>query len=231
MPSHPESAVERSGAAQVAIQFDNAGQQRVAANMGMWVFLSTEVMFFGGLFLSYLVYRHMHLNSFIAGSNDLNFWIGTINTMVLLCSSFTMALAVRSAQVGKNRALVLLLSLTLVLGLVFLGLKFFEYWQHYEAHHIPGPGFVFDFPHLHHLASERGVELFMFLYFVMTGLHALHMLVGVSLITWLIIQARKRAFTPAWHNPVENIGLYWHFVDIVWIYLYPMLYLIDLSKK
>ena len=203
-----------------AHHFDDAVQQHEASTLGIWVFLVTEIMFFGGLFLAYIEYRVEYPSVFAHASAELDFWLGTINTAVLLTSSLTMALAVRSAQTGKRRLLLICLVLTIVLGTTFLGIKGVEYAHKFEEHFVPGPGFQFPY------ADPRPAEIFFSLYFAMTGLHAVHMIIGVGLLGWLLVQARRGRFGPAYYTPVEVSGLYWHFVDIVWIFLYPLLYLI-----
>jgi len=204
----------------LAHQFDDLAQQYEASNLGMWAFLLTEVMFFGGLFVSYTVYRTAYLAGFIAGSQHLNVLLGTLNTAVLLSSSLTMALAVHAAQEGHTRLLSRFVLLTMLLGLVFLGIKGSEYVLEYREGLVPVLKFVYSGPH------APQVQLFMIFYFVMTGLHALHMLIGLSLLTVLVVLAWRQQFSAAYHTPVEVIGLYWHFVDIVWIFLYPLLYLV-----
>ena len=210
-------------------QFDDPEQQREASSLGMWIFLVTEVMFFGGLFLGYLVYRVQYPVAFAAGSNSLLFWAGTLNTLVLIGSSLTMALAVRSSQVGRKTAMVALLAATLLLGLVFLGVKGFEWHAEYVSQHVPGAAFQFHekAPSMAGYPDPRNAQLFFFFYFVMTGLHGLHMVVGVGIVSFILYYGWKGRYTPGYHNPVEVAGLYWHFVDIVWIYLFPLLYLID----
>jgi cytochrome c oxidase subunit III len=203
--------------------FADMEQQREASEMGMWVFLITEIMFFGGMFLAYMVYRYLYYPAWVAGSEHMDFWWGTINTIVLICSSLTMALAVRSAQVGQRKMLVMLLIVTMLLGCVFLGIKAVEYHGHWVEHQFPGPGFHFEGPDPQH------VELFFSLYWAMTGFHALHMLIGVVLVGFIAFFGWHGKYGPDYYNPVENTGLYWHFVDIVWIYLYPLLYLISHS--
>jgi cytochrome c oxidase subunit 3 len=212
---------------QLQHHFDDMEQQREAASVGMWVFLATEVMFFGGFFLAYLIYRWRYFDAFAAGSNSQSIWLGSINTGVLICSSLTMALAVHAAAVGKRKLLVLFLVATMILGGAFLSIKFYEYYEHYQRSEIPGPNFHFEFQPGEPQAPQGNVQLFFSLYFGMTGLHASHMIVGEGLLLWLVIMAWKGRFTPEWHTPVENIGLYWHFVDIIWIYLFPLLYLIN----
>ena len=210
--------------------FADMAQQKETATFGMWLFLITEVMFFGGLFCAYLVYRLQYFAAFAAGSQSLDIKIGTINTAVLLSSSFTMVLAVWAAKIGSRKLLVLFLVLTMVFGAIFLALKGVEWYEKYEKHHIPGPSFHFEEPLTGHspmVVDERNAQLFFSFYFAMTGMHALHMVIGMGLLTWLLIAGARGAFTPEYHNPVENVGLYWHFVDIIWIWLYPLLYLIS----
>jgi cytochrome c oxidase subunit III len=213
--------------------FENMEQQREAGTIGMWVFLVTELMFFGGMFLAYALYRNAFPEAFASASNHLDITLGAVNTGVLIVSSFTMALAVYFTQVGKRRPQILCLVLTLVLGLTFLGIKAVEYHEKYTDRLIPGrliPGAPFGpDPHALHLlgdATLRQVEMFYWIYFAMTGMHALHMIIGAGLLTYLIIFSLRGRFDPEYHGPVEIIGLYWHFVDIVWIFLFPLLYLL-----
>jgi cytochrome c oxidase subunit III len=177
-------------------------------------------MFFGGLFTAYVLYRTFYPDAFVASSNTLDITLGAINTTVLICSSLTMALAVHAAQTGNRRQLVTFLTLTLLLGLAFLGIKAVEYADKFTHHHVPGPNFHFPGP------NERQAALFFSLYFGMTGLHALHMVIGIGLILFVITRAAKGWYTPDYYTPVEMFGLYWHFVDIVWIFLFPLLYLL-----
>jgi len=203
-----------------AHQFDDAGQQRDAVTMGMWVFLVTEIMFFGALFTAYVVYRTLYPAAFAVASRALDITLGTLNTAVLLVSSFTMAVAVFGSQTGRRRLLVGGWALTIALGIVFLAIKIYEYYQKYVERHIPGPSFAFPAPY------TEPAKMYFTLYFAMTGLHAAHMIVGCGLLTVLIVMAWRGRFTPEYHSPVELSGLYWHFVDIIWIFLYPLLYLI-----
>jgi cytochrome c oxidase subunit 3 len=212
--SHPHSPELRH-------HFDDSEQQLESSTLGMWVFLVTEVMFFGGMFGSYTVYRNLFPEAFASTSHFMNVTIGAINTGVLICSSFTMVLAVRSAQLGQKRALITFLVLTLVLGCIFLSLKYVEYHEKWVDHHVPGPSFHYAEPQF-----ARQAQILFFLYFAMTGMHAVHMIVGAGLLTTLIIMATRNRFSAEWYTPVEMIGLYWHFVDIVWIFLFPLLYLI-----
>jgi len=199
-------------------------QQRDASSLGMWVFLVTEILFFGGLFLAYTVYRSQYARAFAEASRHLDITLGTFNTAVLIVSSLTMALAVFSAATGRRRALLLFLIATMVLGGVFLGVKAVEYGHKFHDHLVPGLHFRFPGPY------ARQAEIFYSLYFAMTGLHAAHMIIGIGIFTWLLYASWRGRFTPAYNTPVEMGGLYWHFVDIVWIYLFPLLYLIDLHK-
>lgn len=202
-------------------QFDDLEQQREASSLGMWVFLVTEIMFFGGMFTGYTVYRHAYPEAFADASRRLAVVLGAINTAVLICSSLTMALAVRSAQVGKRRAVVTFLSLTILLGSTFLVVKGVEYAHKFHEHLVPGAAFAFEGPHRQH------AELFFSFYFAMTGLHALHMVIGIGILTALVVLSLRGRFSPDDYAAVENTGLYWHFVDIVWIFLFPLLYLIS----
>jgi cytochrome c oxidase subunit 3 len=213
--------------------FDSMEQQREASSLGMWVFLITEVMFFGGMFAAYLVYRTKFYEAFVLGSTSLNIKYGAINTGVLIFSSLTMAMAVHAAALGKRKLLIAYLIATLFLGSVFLGIKAVEYHDKYVEHHIPGDRFNFD-----SYTDVKGVEhpvnvdqgqaqLYFSLYFALTGMHALHMVIGAGLLTVLIIMSWNGNFGADYYTPVENIGLYWHFVDIVWIFLFPLLYLIS----
>jgi cytochrome c oxidase subunit III len=209
-----------AGAHAHAHQFENARQQREAATLGMWAFLVTEVLMFGGLFLTYAVYRVAYPEAYAAASHHLNVPIGAFNTAVLIGSSLTMALAVRSAQLGRQSQLLLFLILTMALGGVFLGVKVVEYADKFEHHLVPGASFHFEG------AQARPAQIFFGLYFAMTGLHASHMIIGEGILAVLLWMARRGRFSPAYYTPVELFGLYWHFVDIVWIFLFPLLYLI-----
>jgi cytochrome c oxidase subunit 3 len=210
--------------ARVAHHFDDAQQQFHAATLGMWAFLITEVMFFGGIFGAYAVYRYRFSDAFIAGSSDLHFWAGTINTAVLLLSSLFVALAVNAAASGASRTSAVYLFGAILLGLVFLGVKAFEYAEKFSHHHVPGA--TFDFEHVPSGATEGQVEIFYGLYFALTGLHAVHMVIGVVLLSVIAIAALRGKFSREYFTPVEVGGLYWHFVDIVWVFLFPLLYLI-----
>jgi len=182
--------------------------------------LMVAILFFGGLFLTYLVYRNWYPGAFAAASHEMVVWAGTLNTVVLITSSLTMALAVRAAQVGDRRSLVSLIAVTMVLGTVFLGVKAFEYRTEFLEHHLPGAGFEFAEPY------ARQAQIFFSLYFLMTGLHALHMVIGLGIMAVMLWWSMRRPLTRVHATRIEISGLYWHFVDIVWIFLFPLLYLI-----
>lgn len=205
----------------LAHHFDDLEQQRRAGELGMWIFLATEIMFFGGLFLGYTVYRASYAAIFLDASRRLDLVLGSVNTVVLISSSFTMALAVHAARTGRRGLLLAFLVSTAVLGLVFLGIKFFEYHHKFEEHLLPGA--AFRYPKAEILAQA---ELFFSFYFAMTGLHAAHMIIGVGMLAVLAAMAARGRFSPLYYAPVELGGLYWHFVDIVWIFLFPLLYLL-----
>ena len=204
----------------LAHHFDSYEQQKESATLGMWTFLVTEILFFGGLFAAYTLYRYNFPSAFRAGSHELDITLGCFNTVVIIASSLTMALAVRGGQMGKGKLAAVFLVLTLILGSVFLVVKAFEYHDKFVHHHVPGPTFHFEGAEANH------VQMFFSLYFAMTGLHALHMIIGIVLVGYVATRAAAGAYTPENHNFLEGTGLYWHFVDLVWIFLFPLLYLI-----
>jgi cytochrome c oxidase subunit III len=240
-------------------QFDDMEQQREASTFGMWVFLLTEIMMFGGLFAAYLIYRLKYYPAFVAGSTSIDVSWGFANTLVLIGSSFTMAMAVWAAQKGNRRGQIWFLIGTMILGAAFLGVKAKEYKDKFEECHIPGHiigkgfnawgGCDVNNKKLGNIAEEiqdrarrsgdeapseasaeqtaKQSEIFFSFYFAMTGLHAFHMVIGLGLLTWLLLRAARGQFGPEYYTPVELGGLYWHFVDIVWIFLFPLLYLIS----
>jgi cytochrome c oxidase subunit 3 len=237
--------VERPRDPLVAEQFEDLDQQRDAATLGMWAFLATEVLFFGGIICGYTVYRHVYFDAWHQGSivvdnfRFLGISAGAWNTAVLLTSSVTVVLGVRAARLGNNRSLIRMLILTMILGAAFLAIKAAEYTHEFHEGVIP----TFSLFHpsdeirreldqagaatgIHPDLLRREFQLFWCFYFAMTGVHALHMIIGLGLFTWLLVEAYRRRFTPQKHAPVEIIGLYWHFVDLVWIFLFPLLYLI-----
>ncbi|HEV2197854.1 MAG TPA: cytochrome c oxidase subunit 3 family protein [Candidatus Acidoferrum sp.] len=231
-------------------QFQTLEQQKESSTLGMWIFLVTEVLFFGGMFLTYTINRHLYFTAFGVGGNMLDLRLGATNTVVLIASSFTMAMSVWAAQTNRKKLLPLCLILTLILGCVFLGIKYVEYKQKFDHHLVPGRSFDFWYRVDHptsaddpkEIATEREElhgatltdpdiqshgQLYFSLYFAMTGLHALHMIVGAGLLIWVIRESLKGRFSSNYNTPIEVVGLYWHFVDIVWIYLFALLYLIN----
>jgi cytochrome c oxidase subunit III len=202
--------------------FEDLGQQHEASTLGMWMFLTTEILFFGGVLMAYWVYRIMYPEAWALGAAQQKVVYGGINTLVLIVSSLTMALAVREAQLGRRNGQVIFMLLTLLFGLTFVGIKSVEYYQHFHEGLFPG--------HFWHWNEDPAlapkVQLFMVFYWGMTGLHALHMIIGAGLLIYIILRAWRGDFGPEYYGPVEVMGLYWHFVDIVWIFLFPFLYLI-----
>lgn len=209
-------------------QYANLEHQHETAMFGMWVFLATEVLFFGVLFLGLAIYRYQYTEAFEKGSDKLNWLIGGINTVVLLVSSLSMVLAVHYAKVGDRRLLCRYLAITASLGVVFLCLKGLEYTIDYWDKLIPGWSFAdSDWTTKEGLRPEEvpHVKLFLLFYWIMTGVHALHVTIGIGVVLVLLILARKGSFTPERYTPVDAAALYWHFVDLVWIFLLPLLYL------
>jgi cytochrome c oxidase subunit III len=207
-------------------QFDTEEQQKDASTLGMWVFLITEIMFFGGMFLAYTIYRTTFPNVFGLASSSLNLPIGATNTCVLLLSSFTMVMAVRAAQLGQKRMVILFLIVTMLFGFAFLGIKAYEWTEKFHEHHVPAQA-AFHLEGLTGADQQGHAKLFFSLYFAMTGLHALHMVVGVGILSFIIWQTARNTYSAKYYTPVDIAGLYWHFVDIVWIFLFPLFYLID----
>jgi cytochrome c oxidase subunit 3 len=213
----------------VAHHFDDWEQQYDSCVLGMWVFLVSEIMFFGGVFATYAVYRGLYPEAFHEASLHLDVYLGTFNTFVLLTSSLTMALGVRAAHLGQSRQVALMIALTIVLGSIFLGIKFYEYYHKYEEGMMPLFGLPFDSEGPPALAGAT--RLFYGLYFTMTGIHALHMIIGIAIMLLFIPPALRGRYAGGNSLSVEIIGLYWHFVDLVWIFLFPLLYLIDRAHQ
>ena len=243
--SHP-TAAGAAGAAHehppyLRHHFESIEQQFDASNFAMWLFLLTEVMFFGGLFTAYLIYRNWYYPAFVAASHQLSIPLGGFNTLLLIISSFTMAMGVWCSQKKYKGGLVLSLVATLILGTAFLGVKTVEYREKFEKNHVPGTHFSLSsfLDPAHDEAAKasgdkplaldmaRHTEIYFSLYFAMTGMHALHMIVGIGILLFMIFRAQAGAYTTGHYTFVENFGLYWHFVDIVWIFLFPFLYLIS----
>jgi cytochrome c oxidase subunit 3 len=221
--------------------FVSMEQQNETVSFGMWLFLLTEIMFFGGLFTAYLIYRNWYFPAFVAASHQLDIFWGSLNTLLLISSSFTMAMGVWSAETKRKNGLILSLIATLILGIGFLGIKTIEYHEKWEKHHIPGSSFSvqsFTHPETDEAARKAGdkplpldmarkTEVYFSLYFAMTGMHALHMIIGIALLFGMLVKALRGGYMNGHIAFVENFGLYWHFVDIVWIFLFPLLYLIS----
>jgi cytochrome c oxidase subunit 3 len=205
--------------ATAAPQFADLRQQRDAAELGMWVFLSTEVLFFGGLFLLYYAYRFGYADAFAEAARHTKIVIGTINTAVLLTSSFAVAWSVAAVRTDERRLAAILLCIAALLGLVFLGLKGVEYLEEYREHLVPGINFSFEG------TKSTGAELFFIFYFIATGLHAVHLTIGVIALVFMARRAARGDFSAHYHNPLSVTALYWHFVDAVWIFLFALIYL------
>ena len=200
--------------------FSDIEQQRESAKLGMWIFLLTEVLLFGGLFVAYGIFRSSYPEMFLNAHKHLDVFLGTVNTIVLISSSVTMALAIQRMQINKNKQTGILLILTLLLAATFLVIKYFEYRHKFELGQLPG-----------NLYTYKGVvgnnpHIFFSVYFAMTGLHGLHVIAGMIVITWLLVRTNKNHFSPDYYTPLEMGGLYWHLVDMIWIFLFPLLYLI-----
>lgn len=205
-------------------QFSTPQQQRETASIGMWVFLITEVMMFGALFTAYTVYRLLHPQAFQTGSAGMDILLGSINTAVLLTSSLTLSLAEESAREGSERMLGILLLVTMLIGMAFLGIKFTEYYEHFQEHKAPGVWFDYN-------GSQPGnVQMFYVFYFIMTGLHAVHLSIGILILAVMLFRTWIGSFSARYYTPISFAGLYWHFVDVVWIFLYAIFYLPGLHK-
>jgi cytochrome c oxidase subunit 3 len=200
-------------------QFSTPEQQREAATMGMWIFIITELMLFGGMFAAFAVFRHWYPVGFTKGSSEMELTMGAVNTAVLICSSLTLSLSEFAIARGKSNRCAWLLLATMILGLLFLGIKFTEYYFHYLDHKLPGYGFQESGP----LSAQ--VQMFFFFYFVMTGLHSIHLLVGIGLLIAMLVPTLAGYFNEGYFTPIRNVSLYWHFVDIIWVFLYAIFYL------
>ncbi len=213
---------DRRAESALSDQFESVEQQHGADLFGMWIFLATEVMFFGGLLVAYAVYRHAYPHGFDLASHRLSVVFGTVDTAVLLCSSLTMVLAVRALRLGQRLPSIALLLATATLGCGFLVLHGTEYYHEWQEHLVPGRYFQFEGPHL------TEAQLFFWLYFALTGLHSFHVIIGVVLMLVLAASVFERRLDAERYIALEVSGLYWHFVDIVWVFLFPLLYLIGL---
>lgn len=221
--STAEHAHEDGHPSHLAHHFDTMGQQVSAAKLGMWVFLATEILMFSGLFLAYFIIRMFYPDMVLGAHEYLSKTAGGINTVVLITSSFTMALAVRAAQTGNQKSLKLNLVLTIAFAFVFMIVKYFEYSAKFEHGMLPGK-FYTAVQHGYDIPGQPWI--FFGIYFCMTGLHGIHVAVGIGVLTWILLRANKGEFGPNYYVPVENVGLYWHLVDLIWIFLFPLLYLV-----
>ncbi|MBS1260972.1 MAG: Quinol oxidase subunit 3 [Calditrichaeota bacterium] len=200
--------------------FSDAAQQRESSKLGMWIFLVTEVLFFGGLFTGYAIYHSWYPEIFHAASRVLDWRLGMVNTFILITSSLTFALAIRMLQVDRVKAAVWNLAATFALAGGFMVIKYIEYSHKFHVGQLPGKFYSYGG------IDVANPHVFFSFYFMMTGLHGLHVLVGMGVILWLLIRTARGRFGASYHNPVEVAGLYWHLVDLVWIFLFPLLYLI-----
>jgi cytochrome c oxidase subunit 3 len=200
--------------------FSDAEQQAETAKLGMWLFLLTEVLLFGGLFAFYAIYRAWHPEMFIETSNYLDVSLGALNTFVLITSSLTMALSIRAMQLNNKKQTIWLLVVTLLLAATFLVVKYFEYSHKIHLGQLPGKFYTFEG------ITSANPHIFFSIYFTMTGLHGIHVVLGMAVITWVLIRTSKNHFSADYYTPIEMTGLYWHLVDLIWIFLFPLLYLI-----
>ena len=201
--------------------FVDSDQQFDASKMGMWVFLVTEILFFGGLFAAYIIYRAWYPDLFVQASDHLNTLWGGINTVVLIGSSLTVAMAIRSAQLNQKKGLIINLGITIALAFVFMLIKYFEYTHKFHLGIFPGEFYTYEG------IEHARANIFFSIYYMMTGLHGIHVIIGIALMVWLLVKANKNTFSSEYYTPVEIVGLYWHLVDVIWIFLFPLLYLID----
>lgn len=212
--SHPDHS------SPLAHHFSDLEQQNDSAKLGMWLFLLTEILLFGGVFVAYTVFRNWNHEMFVNAHKALDVRLGGINTVVLIVSSLTVALAIRDMQLGKKSRCMLNLGITIALAFVFLVIKYFEYAHKFHVGQLPGKFYTYT-----------GIEgtnphVFFSIYFLLTGIHAFHILVGICLLSWILIRTKNNQFSAAYYTPVEVVGLYWHLVDLIWIFLFPLLYLI-----
>lgn len=207
--------------------FEDLGQQHACERLGIWMFLATEILFFGGVFGAYTVYRLWYPSEFVLASSHLNRTFATINTVFLITSSLTITLAIRSAKIGDRGALIRNLLITAALATAFMVVKGFEYAEDFHEHLVPGPTFGAKF---HDEAVEKGldpgkVQLFLCFYYIMTGIHGIHIIIGIGCILWLVWEAWRGTIPPENYSTVEVVSLYWHLVDAIWLFLMPLLYL------
>lgn len=216
--SHQHSAA--AGEHHFAHHFKSAEHEYTASKQGIWLFMATEILMFGAIFVAYAIFHTLYPDMFAEGASHLDWKLGFTNTLVLIFSSFTMALGIYYCQKNQKQKAVVSLLITLLCGLVFMTIKYFEYHHKFELGLFPGKYFAFAD------AKHSNLALYFSFYFVMTGLHGLHVLIGMGLITWVLIRTAKGEFNEKYFTPVEGVGIFWHIVDLIWIYLFPILYLI-----
>ena len=204
----------------LAHHYKDISTQNYAVRLGMWLFLATEVLLFAGLFLGYTVYRWLYHETFRQASRHLDLTLGTVNTVILITSSFTVAWAYHAIQKGNRKLCGRLLLFTILCAIAFLVIKYFEYAHKFHEHQLPGRFYAFEGLQL------PGANIFYAVYFLATGLHAFHVIVGMAILAWVMVRVMKGKYNAEYNLPVELGGLYWHLVDLVWIFLFPLLYLI-----
>jgi cytochrome c oxidase subunit 3 len=204
----------------LAHHFESLAKQQHAARLGMWLFLATEILLFTALFAAYAVYRFLFGADFAEASRHIETWIGVVNTVVLVTSSFTVALGLERARRGDGRGTALFFAISVLLALTFLGFKALEYTHHFQEGQLPGRFYTYQ------EVAGPGVSLFFTLYFLITGLHGIHVLIGMTVLIVVGARAYRGDYDPAYHTPVELAGLYWHLVDLIWIFVFPLIYLI-----
>jgi cytochrome c oxidase subunit III len=209
------------GQSHVAHHFVDSDQQFDSSKFGMWLFLVTEVLFFGGLFVAYIIYRAWNPELFLMAAQELDTVMGGVNTLVLIGSSLTMALAIRAAQLNQQKQISIYLLVTIGLALTFMVIKYFEYTHKFDMGIFPGEYYTYEG------IEHAKAHIFFSIYYMMTGLHGIHVIIGVGLMVYLLIKVRHNTYNSEYYTPIEVTGLYWHLVDIIWIFLFPLLYLID----
>ncbi|GAO02015.1 cytochrome c oxidase subunit 3 family protein [Anaeromyxobacter sp. PSR-1] len=207
-------------ASPLAHHFENIEKQSHAERLGMWLFLASEVLLFTALFAAYAVYRYLYSDAFAEASRAIETWFGLVNTVILVTSSFTVALGLNEAVKGNGRKTGLWFAVSVAFALAFLALKAVEYSHHFQEGQLPGRYYSF------HELQAPGASLFFSLYFLITGLHGVHVIVGMTILAVVGVKAARGKYTATYHTPVELAGLYWHLVDLIWIFVFPLIYLV-----
>jgi len=213
-------SIANSHNSNLAHHFKTLGQQFDAAKLGVWLFLCTEILMFGGLFVGYIIYHGIYPEMFAEGAKHLDWRLGALNTLVLLTSSYTMASGIHYAQKNERQKSLMALGITVLCGFIFLVIKYIEYHHKFELGLLPGKYFSFEG------AEHSNLAMYFSFYFLMTGLHGTHVVAGMCLILWVLKRTAKGEFNSEFYTPVEGVGLFWHLVDLIWIYLFPLLYLV-----